>query len=1176
MPRHARPHFQKKRIAVATAAALAPALLSSAWALSLAQSPPGTVKPYVAPNVILSLDDSGSMSWAVGGAGTPIRREVLRNAVTDVFNDHTLLPDGKIRLAWQAMHNAVTNPAHQPLLLNSASNLRNGMRSLEGTHRANLLAYMAAYGASGGTPTHNLMQRADNYMRGALNINSPWAFKPGVQATPYLACRRNYHIVLTDGGWNGTMLPTPGSPNFDGTSRTLPDGAIYDTSSPQTQIYRDTEGTTIADWAMYSWAQPLQNPASLTGAMVPSTEYLQAPATETFTNQSTGASVTLDRYWNPRYNPATWPHMVTYTIGFSNDALPKANYNPTSGARIWTPAFLSPTTMVPYGYDGNFADYANGLYRWRAIGTGAWNNLNGNDKGHDMWHAAINGRGGFYAVTKAEDLKEAFRAIIGNINSAVDPNLSSSAASGSNVSRNEVGMFTSSYDPTATGKWSGDVTARTVRPDGSTVPSPGWGGQGTAAKLDALGSVNSRVVLTWNTHLQADGKETGGTAFRWTTGTANLSIQQKDWIKTGLTGATADTVGGQRLEFIRGDRSREGTTFRERGSRQGDIVNSGVWYTGAPVSNYALNGYAAFTRNNKNRPPMIYVGGNDGMLHGFSATDGSEKLAYVPRGAIYNLHHLTAVGYENNHRAFVDGSPMTGDVDLGPGVQDPSAPGYGPADWRTFLVGTMGAGGKGYFVLDVTNPGNAPGSTAPSFEEAKAQNLVRLDRTRGQGEPDPDCVTGLTATQSAVCTQAVDEDKDIGHITAAPVLDENNGLRTSQITRMSNNRWAVVMGNGYNSTNQRPVLLIQYLDGAQELRRIPVTADAPGTGNATDNGLGAPRVVDLNGDGRVDVAYAGDNLGNMWKFDLTSSNPTQWKVAFSGAPLFTARGPASLGSALRNKVQPISAPPTVRANDRMRTGAGGTGLQAVGGMMVAFGTGRNVSMTDPTNVDVQTLYSVLDNTRYRTTGSGDSERLEVHPGAGTCPGTNCVPAPAALGTGVTVAQLAEQKISNVGSDWGRISPADASQELKPSTWGTFNGWYLDFPAVGERLLKAMEYYDGSNLLAVYSQVPAKGSYGAASVNVESCDTTTVDAERQFLTLVNIMDGKRPSVQVMDMNGDGVYTPADGGVSRKEVDAGAHTLLAQGAKMVDVSVRDNKLNMARLPEESLRPSWRQLR
>lgn len=101
---------------------------------------------------------------------------------------------------------------------------------------------------------------------------------------------------------------------------------------------------------------------------------------------------------------------------------------------------------------------------------------------------------------------------------------------------------------------------------------------------------------------------------------------------------------------------------------------------------FDLKGYSAFATAQKNRTPMLYVGANDGMLHGFSATDGTEKIAYIPQGLLKKLPALTEPGY--THQYYVDGSPFTGDVNTG---SDAS-----PA-WKTMLAGSLGAGGKGYF-----------------------------------------------------------------------------------------------------------------------------------------------------------------------------------------------------------------------------------------------------------------------------------------------------------------------------------------------------------------------------------------------------------------------------------------------------------------------------------------------
>ena len=1124
---------RKSLLALAAGAALLP---SGAWALDLAQSPPASVKPYVAPNVIISVDDSGSMGWPVGGSGprrNDARMNVLKDALRSTFSDHSLLPDGQIRLAWQAMWNNGRSPGAGNV--NQPGMAENSMRPLESTHRTNFLDFVNRLRPSGGTPSHPMFKQADAYMRRGLDENSPWASKPGEQGAPYLACRRNYHIFMSDGRWNTYENQVPPSGEGDSFTQTLPDGKTYNKQRP----YADNANGTLADWAFYSWAKPLQT-SGLTGQVKTTDEYNAAPATESF-----GPGATLDKYWNPKYNPATWANMVTYTIGFSNDAV------------TWPgdPTIIAPTQKVPFDYTGSFPDLVTGARWWPAMSLGE------SVRALDLWHAALNGRGRFYAVEQAEDLEKAFREILGKINSENKPGTSSAATSGSSVSRSDVGQYVAEYDPTK--GWSGTIKAYKVKADGTTeAEGAPWDAAGTAKKLDDLSNaaIASRVVLSWGDATAVN----RGVPFKWASDESRLSTAQKT------------ALGGQdQLNYLRGDKSKQRASvddttqpFRWRASRQGDIVNSQVWYTGRPVSNYPLPGYDAFTRINRNRTPMLYVGGNDGMLHGFSVKDGgTELLAYVPRGVYGNLKKLTEPNY--SHRYFVDGSPMTGDVNI---ANNPSDTTIAP-DWRTLLVGTLGAGGRGYFVLDVTNPDKEPDGTnikAPKFAEGNAAQLVVMDRTLLGNEataPDPN-----------------DANADLGHVTAAPVRDEDIGQRAAQITRLNDDRWAVVMGNGYNSANQRPVLLIQYLDGAKELLRIPVTTDAAGTGEAQDNGLAAPQLVDLNGDGRADVVYAGDNRGNLWKFDLTAITPNanplgipvNWKVAFDGRPLFTAEH----GSGPSAKRQPISAPPIVRANDRMQQVGTGASLKTVpvGGMMVAFGTGRNVTTADPGSTDVQTLYSVLDNTRYKETTTGSKKHLQVHPGHSCGGTTGCtdVPAPAPLGTGVGAAKLAKQKVTGSASGKGGLAADTPSQELKLETWKDFNGWYLDFPVAGERLLKPMSFYDGSNVLAVYSQVPQRPSGSAGDATVESCDEVTVNGEQQFRTFVNIMDGKNPRVPLMDGNADGVINHLDAPFSRTNTTAGTHNIVTTGPHSAgDVDDKNKIEKLARFPEQALRPVWRQL-
>ena len=1224
MPRTKHLPFRKNLLALSIGAALTPS-----WALELVQEPPlpTSKSAFVAPNVIISVDDSGSMNFGVKtddtvpnntgpGYSEPDsngkwkddarRVKVLQYALKEVFNNKELIPENKLRIAWQSMNNGTQKN------VNAAGMAINSMRPIDavvGTnkvHRDNFLAFINGLAPGSNTPLHRLPSQADAYMRRELNRYSPWATDPGgtgSKATEYLGCRRNYHILMTDGRWNGAVS---GGIQDGKDWPALGDRKAYSTTSNQTKIYYDNYSDTISDWAFRSWMEPLQSAASLKDAdkLKPSKVYDEAPATELFSATRpkfkivtapghnvgqrksycegtlggvwlTGTtnncrvpdgtetkSVDLQKYWNPEYNPATWPHMVTYTIGFSNDAV------------TWPGAsnIVRPSSQVPFGYDKGFADLVTGFETWPAMDSEEKRAL-------DLWHGAINGRGRFYAVTAAEDRAKAFTEIIGKINEESTPLPGEIAGGGStsgyNVSQNNAGIFASTYLPKE--GWAGYITAtRAIEPEEYEYACPtedepdkkcagirfpdvvaGWEGKSTADRLDdAAFNVDNRLVLTWS-----DDVGKGGIPFKWTADAAiGYSAAQKLDLLGVTTGDTSadplKTRGINIVNYIRGDRTLEGTTpekpLRVRTSRQGDVVNSEIWYTGGPIGNHAM-GYSAFVSAQKDRMPVLYVGGNDGMLHGFSAADGRELIAYVPRGVVSGLRELTDPDYE--HRYYVDGSPMTGDIRDG-------------STWKTLLVSSLGAGGKGYFLLDVTNPS--------SFGSATASSLVPLDLTRGNSETVPDC-SALTDSAADAARSRCNAIADIGNITAQPQRNPANLQEATQITRMNNGRWAVVLGNGYNSANERPVLLVQYLDGDKKLVRVQATTDAKGSGNARDNGLSSPALVDLDGDGKTDLVYAGDNLGNLWKFDLTSATEGDWKVAFgNNTPLFTARGPVTLTSTERNQVQPITAPPIVRANDRMMTVGTGTDAKtvAVGGMMVAFGTGRNATANDRrTDIaqNVQTFYSVLDNTRYRM--KEDKTSLEVHPGDAD----KDIPAPAPVGTiANSGAPLAKQKITTVDGDFSTV---DAVDELKKDTWKDYKGWYLDLPFTGERLLKPMQFFDGSNILAVYTESPS-GTKLSSSDNInESCVPVKVDtsAGSQFRTLINIMDGKRPSVQLVDYDGNGAYNAADQNVSRAAVKTGTPILITKPYRIVDLTGGGGgRDTLARMPEQSTRPSWRQIK
>ena len=455
-----------------------------------------------------------------------------------------------------------------------------------------------------------------------------------------------------------------------------------------------------------------------------------------------------------------------------------------------------------------------------------------------------------------------------------------------------------------------------------------------------------------------------GIQFTWSA----LSNTQKQLIDSDCYTATSPICTTSLImNFLRGDNSNEVSatppgTYRSRiaevtsgtvnGSScsssspcsqhvmLGDIINSDPWFVGN--ENYGYNilpdpegsSYLTFRSGSDyaGRTKMIYIGANDGMLHGFDASNttngGKEIFAYVPNyvitrqtatAGISDLKLLTQPDY--THRYFVDGSPRAGDVY------------YGGA-WHTVLAGTLGAGGKGLFALDVTDPDNFSAS---------------------------DVLWEISNTSSPTASNLVDSSSVAG-------FTNHLGFTFSQpsVVRMANGKWAVIIGNGYNSINQKAVLYIIDVETGSLIRSINTQA-----GSITQlNGLSTPVAVDINDDRIVDAIYAGDLLGNLWKFDVSNSNASSWDVAFkSGStpiPLFIAKD-------ANNVPQPITAKPQVSKNPSNTSG----------GVLVYFGTGRyfvegdNIFVTQPvtptppaTPPAVQTFYGISDNSAV-VCSSGD-------------------------------------------------------------------------------------------------------------------------------------------------------------------------------------------------------------
>ncbi|MHC2996563.1 hypothetical protein OA56_03870 [Tepidiphilus sp. HLB4] len=310
-------------------------------------------------------------------------------------------------------------------------------------------------------------------------------------------------------------------------------------------------------------------------------------------------------------DPAFWQHMTTFTLSLG-----------VSGTLPRTPETV--------------AKLCNGTQSWT-------DPTSANEKKiDDLWHAAVNGHGKFFAAQNPDEfatgLKEALGAISTLVSSASNVAVNSNRIDGNTLT------FYARYYP---GDWYGELLAYPVTTDGGDT-TPKW-----SASIPAVGSRN---IFSW------DGKK--GITFDW----------------SSLTKAQKTALGSQDIvDYLRGERSKEvqnGGTLRNRKSLLGDIIHS------SPV-------YVDNQKDGAERAQTVFVGANDGMLHAFDATNGQERFAYVPNAVITPaLATLADPGY--THRYFVDGPIAVTWPALTPG--------------KNILIASLGYGGKGLFALDVTTP----------------------------------------------------------------------------------------------------------------------------------------------------------------------------------------------------------------------------------------------------------------------------------------------------------------------------------------------------------------------------------------------------------------------------------------------------------------------------------------
>jgi type IV pilus assembly protein PilY1 len=595
--------------------------------------------------VVSALDRDERQNFANWFSFARTRNLATQTAASISFN--TL--DSSVRVGWQALNScrssttALVDTDCDGWKSNFTA-VSNAIRPFSGTHRANFFNWAQQQPTAGGTPLPEAMARVGEYYR-TSGENGPYDNNFSTSSSGEHACRRNYHILMTDGIW--TDASTVG--NTDNSTITLP--AIATEPNPDiTQYaprapYRDSTSNTLADVAFRYWITDLRQGATA----------LQNNISPLYRDRLGDATA---QYWNPRNDPATWQHMVNYTIGLGlTDFLAGAGLT-------WTGDM----------YSGSYTDLANGMTAWPVA------NATTNNPGNvaDLWHAAINSRGQFFSADNPSALSTAFAQVL----TAISGDAGSSAALSTNSTSIQPGQ-TVVYQAKFNRDWSGTLLSLPVDINGS-VGSQIW----DASQL--IPAHGSRRIFTHNGSL--------GVEFL---NCSNLSITQQLALNTHANG-TVDLMCADRIAWLRGDPSREQRNngpFRNRvGTVMGDVINSdpayvkdlNYGYTGLPAGTPGQSTYNDYVIANGSRDAMVYVGSNDGRVYGIDAQTGVERFSYVPSGVFHQLTHLTDPLY--THRFYVDGGITVGDAFIG-------------SEWRTMLVAGLNSGGNSIYALDVTDAG---------------------------------------------------------------------------------------------------------------------------------------------------------------------------------------------------------------------------------------------------------------------------------------------------------------------------------------------------------------------------------------------------------------------------------------------------------------------------------------
>lgn len=729
-----------------------------------------------------------------------------------------------------------------------------------------------------------------------------------------LSCQQNFHIVVTDGLWNGDWGFQSPSQDTERLARLPGDEddkyGAYNYSGEQA-IYDLPTKNTLADVTFHYWKNDL----------MPDLDNNVKRFKKDYTDKD-GGVITIpagqDEWnnkafvWNPKNNPAYWQHMVNYNVIMGME--------PYTVTRQRGNSPRCPVTTNPDPKEQVYAGLRSGACDWFPSGR--------NIRVDDIWHAGISSRGNFFSANDPQELTDALGEVVSDIlernSRGASSSVSSAVITGGSLA------FSPGFDSS---NWSGTLTAKRVDSDGSFVSPAVWDlacnltGGHCASTGSSVAKQTNRKIFTYHNDVLIDFSDTSA---------ANNVIKNNVEAAAmhSRLGLSSSVLAKDIINYVKGDQSREqshGGKLRNRKSVLSGIIHGSpivmrgpsenyddnMWPDGSPEKIAAANGngYLDFQIANQNRENMVFVGSNSGMLHAVKAEDGEEKWGYIPNAALNNIHRLADPKFK--HWSFVDNTPVINDA-------------FFDNKWHSILIGGMRHGGQSFFAIDVTE---------------------------GVNDGEPKVLWEFTDS----------DDPDMGY-----------SYGQAQIVRVSSTgKWVALIPNGYNNSKpdyQNPndprnntsssgnaVLFVVDLESGNLIAKLDTGEGSP----QTPNGLATPMAVDsvfFQGGNRetdprkaidigVDYVYAGDLFGNLWRFDLRGSSPAEWKSSITKV-------------VAGSKDQPITIQPRVAVVPEEE--------QTVAkDVVVMFGTGRYIETPDRSiSIEDQYLVGVYDGLGEASTPAG--------------------------------------------------------------------------------------------------------------------------------------------------------------------------------------------------------------